>query len=381
MKNLEKLLEYNSGKSVKIKIKDKKAIFINNSNEFSGDTVLKIINFVNSLHKTYKNVKIPIEFRFNNIYIKDKLSYVFFECICYLLMKHYQHMVFIYWKPQKNILTDGIFSSPLKLLDGTNHKSALKYPDKFESDLYRNHFRKIISGDKKDTNYLGELFQALDSFLKYFSIVKEYRDQIAEVIAELVGNACEHAYTDCLLDIDITNDHLKKIESVVQDGVYYGINITVVNFSDTLLGTNVKKKLYENNLTSERYLSLGKAYQYHKSQFSEQYTEDDFFNISAFQDKISGRSRYSESGGTGLTKLIRSLQEKSDVDSCYVVSGNRSVIFYKEKLEYNEQNWLGFNEKKDFLNAIPDSDINLPCHAYVPGTAYNLNFVMKREDE
>lgn len=382
LNNICKLFECNLGKKIPIKNKDKSMIFEDNTDFFSGETIIKIIGFVNFLHEKYKRINMPITFCFGNVKIADKLSYILFECICYSLIVDYKHIVHIYWNPIDNIQTDGVFSSPLKLLNKGNVKSLKEYLNKFKLDIYRDHFRKIIDGKQKEqTNYLGNLFQDLEIFLKYFNIDKESRNQISEVITELVGNACEHASSDCLLDIDVTHDHSKKVENIIQNGKFYGINIVIINFSKILLGTNIKTKLYSNNIVSTRYVDLFRAYQYHKTKFSNEYTEDDFCNIAALQDKISGRPKHDKSGGTGLTKLIHSLQEKSDMNSCYVVSGNHCILFLKDMLNYNEENWLGFNKDHNFMTAIPDEDVVVPCYAYIPGTAYNLNFIMRREDD
>lgn len=216
--------------------------------------------------------------------------------------------------------------------------------------------------------------------MKAFSIAEDYRDQISEVIIELVGNACEHGHTNCLLDIDITNDGEIAIDDIPQKGIFYGINIAIVNFSDILLGDGIKNKIEQNKLNENRYICLKQAYSYHKQFFSQDYSYADFCNISSLQDKISGRPYYNLSGGTGLTKLIHSLQEKSEVDSCYVISGQRCVRFVKNLLNYDDNKWLGFNEQKDFFKALPDKVTTVDCYIYFPGTAYNLNFVMKRED-
>lgn len=382
MKNVIKIFEKNKICSGRLKLKYGAILYESHDKIFSGQTILKIINFINNVHKKYKNVKIPIIFSFGRVKIIDKLSYILLECICYSLMRDYHHKVYLFWEPEHDILTDGVFSSPLKLLNSKEDDNLNKFLVKFKMEIYQHHFRRIISGEnKKDTNYLGNLLQELDSFLKFFFIAEEYRDQITEVIAELVGNACEHGNTDCLLDIDVTNDHLKSVKNITQTGSFYGINIAIVNFSDILLSDGIKDKIKNNKLNVGRYVELEKAYNYHKTLFSEKYLYTDFCNIAALQDKISGRYEHSLSGGTGLTKLIHSLQEKSDTDSCYVVSGDRCVYFVKELLNYDENDWLGFNSQKDFFYAIPDESTTVGCYIYLPGTAYNLNFVMKREDE
>lgn len=382
MKHLNKLFTENSAHTYKMRLDKKLFKFDYHEEIFSGNTLLKIINFVNTIHYKYKNINFPIIFNFRQVEIVDKLSYVLFECICYYLIKNFHHKIYLYIYPKDTIDTSGIFSSCLKLLIDNTGKNMSKFILCFEKEIYKNHFRRIIRGnEKKKTNYLGNLLQELDTFLKFFNIVEDYRDEITEVITELVGNACEHGHTDCLLDIDIADNYSKYIKNNQQKGIFYGINIVVINFSDILLGDGVKEKIENNNFKEERYINLKKAYNYHRTLFNENYSFMDFCNVSSLQDKISGRTYYSLSGGTGLTKLIHSLQEKSDMNSCYVISGSRCVRFIKEMLNYNKENWLGFNEQMDFFNSIPDETVIAPCYINFPGTAYNLNFIMKREDE
>ena len=100
--------------------------------------------------------------------------------------------------------------------------------------------------------------------------------------------------------------------------------------------------------------------------------------MTAFQHKISGREN-SITGGTGLTKLIESLETRSETHICYVQSGKRVVIFKPEYLSYNDDGWLGFNENNDYLTTAPQENLFSGNHYLLPGTAFNLNFVMKRE--
>lgn len=376
------LFEKNPNHTSKLNIRMKQIVFKCNDKVFSGITISKIINFVNTVHSKYKNVKIPIIFCFDSIILADKLSYILFECICYYIIKEYHQKIVLFMQPKYSIHTHGINSSSLVLLNDISGKNINKFINCFEMEIYRNHFRRIIRGSEKEkTNYLGKLGQELDSFLKYFCIAEDYRDDITEVIMELVGNACEHGQTDCLLDIDVTNNYSKSVENVSQKGNFYGINIAIVNFSDILLGDGVKEKFENKNLCEDRYIELRRAYTYHKTVFDDKYTDVDFYNISSLQDKISGRPFYTLSGGTGLTKLIHSLQEKSDMNSCYVITGDKCVYFVRDLLDYDENKWLGFNKEKDFFNSMPDIKVLGDCYIYFPGTAYNLNFVMKREDE
>ena len=110
--------------------------------------------------------------------------------------------------------------------------------------------------------------------------------------------------------------------------------------------------------------------------------EDDFYNISAFQHKISGRKQLtSGTGGTGLTKLIKALQEISEAYRCYVISGTRALNFHHEFLEYNKDGWIGFNNDNNYFESIPQEGIATECFINMPGTAYNLNFIFKEGND
>jgi len=380
MKAINKIFETNN-KYIKCKMKKASCEFTCFDKEFGAKQVLDVIAFVNGVHLKYKGVNLPVYFNFNTVNIIDKLSYIILECICYSLISDYHQAVAISWKPRKNIQTQGVFSSPLAILNTNIAKTSQKYLDKFKFEIYKFHFRKVVTEDKSDTNYLGSLQQDIYNFLSTFYIEEDYKDAIVEMIGEIVGNAIEHTQSQCLLDIDVTTDYVKSIEEIVQNGSYYGINIVILNYSDTLFGDGIKKRIENCELQSnERYMKLEEAYKYHKENFSENYTFEDFCNIASIQHKISGNKNKGKAGGRGLTTLIKSLQDKSDNDNCYMLSGKRIIVFEKDSLEYDDNEWLGFNNEKNFFSKIPSPLVINECIVDFPGTAYNLNFIMKRED-
>lgn len=389
MKNINLLLDSNKKSTSKIKLKKGIAIIKINDSFISGKTLKSIAEKINAIHEQYRKVKIPITFFFEKFEFIDKLTFVIFECICYDLIRNYGHYIQIQMKEINcDIYTAGIESSPLLLLNKTLPKSVKKYPQKFKKDFYGRHFRRVLTGENEETNYLGNLYSEIDTFLKPFNIEEKSRDKVANVITELVGNGCEHGYGDCLIDIDVAPNYEKVTNSVSDGQSYHGINIVVVNFSDRLLGDGILENILKQhrNSLNERYKTVIEAYENHKKFFSESYTEEDFCNITTFQHKISGRADEDLTGGTGLTKLIQSLEERSEAYRCYVVSGNRAVNFYKEFLEYDENKWIGFNKYKNYISKYPSNDnptreVISEALMYLPGTAYNLNFVMKIERE
>lgn len=125
-----------------------------------------------------------------------------------------------------------------------------------------------------------------------------------------------------------------------------------------------------------RYEQLKKAYLNHKKFFSEDYTEDDFFMLSAFQNKISGRVNDTLNGGTGLPQVIKSLESKSDNHACYVISGKRMMALRRDLLQYNDEMWLGMNKENDFIGHRPEAGVFGESQIFFPGTAFNLNFIL-----
>lgn len=374
MKNDNLLFEYNGIlNNNKLNLSNKKYIYVNNKFRFDGKSIDNIIKFVNKVEQKNSRNKIPILFKLGKIEIADKLTFIIFECICNYLIKN-NRRVYVEFETERNIYTEGIASSPLLLLDVRNKQSSEKYLKTFKSEIFGSKYRRVVTVEENNDPYLlSKIMTDLDSFLKVFSVIKQYRDAITEVIVELVGNALEHAQTDCLIDLDVTEEY-KKEEA---DGEYYGINITIVNFSEKVLGYSISEKVRHPDLLNERHSHLNKAYDMHKNFFNEDYTETDFYHIATFQHKISGRMNIESTGGIGLTSLIKGLEDYSDAYHCYVITDNRALFFLHDYLNFNEENWIGFNKENDFLNCIPADDVVRPNGIKMPGTAYNLNFVMK----
>lgn len=395
MKNTELLFSYNGSSSKGYRFDSNcKAVVIDlYDKELNQNTILGIIGCISSYRKKYKAAKIPVIIKFNyvGIKIKDKLSYILLECICFSLIKEFDTHVQVLWKPHPDIFTLGVNSSPLLLLNGTKISSVKKYPLKFQREIYSTefqgglqsaHYRTVVNGNQKDDkNELSSMYSDIDTFLKMFEISEQYRDEICEVIAELVGNAKEHSHSDCLIDIDVTSDHRKQSKGKVVDGAYYGINIVILNFSNQLLSSGIREKIIDNKIQIHRYGELFATYNNHKLFFDDDYTEEDFFNISVFQDKISGRNDKISSGGIGLTVLIKTLEQQSDTSRCYVISGKKAIFFHESVLDYDDNGWIGFNSSKDFKYQRPDKACLGKSMVYMPGTAFNLHFIMKRENE
>lgn len=380
----EKLLfDNNYGKSV-IKYTVKKyRIFVKiNRDRIGLEFILELILLINEIENRYENVKIPITLHFEEVRLIDKLTITLLEAICNYVICNCKRDIKIEWFVNNTISSAGIDSSLLLLLATGKRKHIDIFIEKYSFDQFGHHYRRVISSkEKKDSVILSKVFSEINTFFKVFKVSDQAGLEVAEFLIELVGNVKEHTDSDCIIDLDVTDaSYIKKGTRGGKNNLYYGINIAVLNFSDQLLGDGIKELLLTNDNLEGRYMDVKNAYDYHKEFFSENYDEDDFFNITTFQHKISGREDIVSTGGTGLTKFISSLEKKADAHHCYVVSGNRGICFKQEYLEYNENMWIGFNKTNDYLKSIPDESLLITSKLYIPGTAYNLNFVMKKEE-
>lgn len=359
-----------------VRFLDGALLFQYDKETFDEYAIRSIIAFCNRVVRDYP-IGIPIVFQFTEkIKFVNKLVFILFECVCkFMVSKGYP--ITLRMLPTLQINTHGFESSPLNLLISSKTTRTSRFEDKFEKDLFGRHYRGILSEEAAKEN-LSFIMGDVSTFQLIGNIAEDDRDMVAEVIAELVGNAQEHGKSDCLYDFDITPPYRKK----GSDKKYRGLNIVIMNLSSKLLGTDLRQKLLETkqNELLGRYAQVLAAYTKHKDFWGELYKEEDFFNIAAFQNKISGRIENSCTGGTGLTKLIHSLEEKSDSYSCFVQSGKRQIKFEHEFMNYKD-NWIGFNRSNNFLMCPPSDEILRESRIYLPGTAYNLTFVMETDDE
>lgn len=381
MENIKLLYDYNpkfnKKKHPSIFMKNGKLIVAISNEHLDFETVKTIISDINYIRFKYPSTKIPIIFSFFNIKLVDKLSFVLLECIFQLLIMEFGHKVEVYLEMKNIIITEGINSSPLLILANANKSLAeknKKFLEKFNNDHFKYHFRRVLKSEDMGTDKLSKIYDEIAYFQKSFNINYDCIEEVSEVIVELIGNALEHSESDCLVDFDIATDYKNKNEESV-----CALNIVILNFSKILLGDKLCEKIINSNFDDEsegRYKLVEQALSTHNSFFDDVYDKKDFFNISTFQNKISGRNKITPTGGTGLTKLIKSIEDKSEAHSCYVITGDRKIYFEPNYLEYKDD-WIGFNQENDYFNHKPFNGILKRNSFFMPGTAYNLNFIMK----
>lgn len=376
VKNCKLLFEMNNTEKVnyrikkKLKFRNKQMVYdMNVKGTFNGDHILEIISVVNYIANVYRQ-KIPVVIILGEFEFYDKLVYIILESIVYYLNEIEGHKIDVLFKVKHTIWTEGIRYSSL-----VNKDIMAKH---YKYDLNMHHFRKLIPerNGRKD-EYLSNLLQDIYCFLLNNGIENITCEKLSEVIIELVGNAGEHGNSECLLDIDITQSEYGKRD---EEGIFYGLNVVILNYAPTLFFEPLKGKLLSGIELSKRYNDVLRAKKYHYAHFNENYKEDDFYTISSFQHKISGSRVKDELGGTGLTSLLRSLEEDSDTHLCYMLSGRRILFFEKEHMLYDNDEYVGFNKSKDFFSDIPDKSVFDTINTFFPGVAYNLNYAVKKEN-
>lgn len=384
MKNIELLFSKNGKTNVRPRIINNSFLYKSKSTVLGGNEIHEIIKYVNKLENDFSLNFCKIVFDLRTISkIADKLTYIVLESICYYItvVKNGLVDVLLSEKIRLNIFNDG-FRNSILYTYSIRHKqsSCVEFEKNYKMIIYKNHYRRLLTNENyiSNSNLLSAIMYEIDIFLHSYINDEECCDDVSATLIEILGNGVEHSESDCLIDIDIEDNYIKENN---EDELYYGINIVVIDFSKNLLHDKLREKIYsDNSLLKDRYMKVKNALKVHSKYFCNEYNEQDFFNLASFQDKISGDLNKNEYGGKGLTELIKSLEIRSETNKCYVMSGN-GILYFKEKyLKYNTDGWIGFNDANDFETTPPDYDTVVDrSKVYFPGTAYNLNFVIKKE--
>lgn len=255
-----------------------------------------------------------------------------------------------------------------------------KYISLFEQkkSITLNNYRAILRNDEQKDS-LSKVYSDIPAFLKPQSIDLELSDNISEIISEIADNALEHSDGDCLINLKVFNVYGGNNRS------YKLINIVVLDLSNTKIYTSLRKNIETGNLTGNNKIVVD-AYNYHKKFFDDSYDINLFAFLSIFQRYVTTRKDSDNSGGTGLTTLIRYLIGRTYKNNCYVKSGNYSFMFSEKNLRINDDGTIGFNDTNNYHMDIPnkmyynnssDSDHN---GVNYNGTIYNLTLILKGED-
>ncbi|MGL5965439.1 MAG: hypothetical protein ACRCZ9_00740 [Fusobacteriaceae bacterium] len=385
MKGIEHLFQIEIDEKIYIR-NDKNKITIKIRSElFDKKTIVNLFKKISMIKEQYNDEKITLILKLGNITFKDKSVYILLESMIYSVCKENKFKLKIIIK---NMRLSNIYYSHIKFSLLNKYKNSIIKKEDFIKDflkieLSRFKYRKVVNSN--NSLNLSKLLTELNSFFKLYNIDESFKEQLAEMLVELAGNANEHSESDCLVDLTIDNA-VNKIDM----HKCIAVDIVVLNFSKILLGHGIKENFKQSNKFSIRnrpidknrfIIDLKTAYENHKNKFSDEYTEEDFFNISTFQWRFSGRKDIvQENGGTGLTKVIEFLLDVSEANDCYVYSGTRAIVFHKDLIGVKSKSnpYVGFNKELDYLNGVPDSSVIGKSLFHLNGTLYNLKFILPR---
>ena len=383
MENSDLIFKYNTAATTNIQLKKRQCVVKCRAQQVTATSLMNIVKSLNGILKKYIQVRPIIEIDLSNSIMSDKLVYILLENICYALIKKLGLQVRLKLYEHDMIQASGFKYSPLHLLSREQpiNENCEDFVSYYSRNLNTNlaHYRRIVSkNEQENSDIFCTIMTDVRAFLKrYYGDVQRIKE-IAEIVVELCGNAWEHSQSDCLIDLDVANDFQKKDKS---DNYLYGcINIVILNLSEEKIGDGLKRKILTSDQLENRYQVVREAYEFHSRYFNEHYREDTFWGISAFQDKISGRLDNSKTGGTGLPRMVRSIEKGFEGLCCYCCSGNSVILFRPETLEYNDEGWIGFNRSKNFKTDVPMDRVVWHNEFFLPGTGFNLAFIFKRDE-
>jgi len=362
---------------------------------FQISSIATIINSLTFLkeQKSYNNVKILI----NSKSIADDATVVLFEALIYELVKDLGVVKVAFAKLRledrnSHLLIYSLLYSqkPIKRenISQIQLNKELVITDSYIKQFEKGYFSNspfMISGCVTKNSDMASIYTSIYMVLNQFTysnnkeVENELVCSITEVVNELIGNAIEHAGSECIYSIKTQN--LINLETKDKD--YHQISVTILNFSNFLLGSKlcsiIEEDNHEINPNNE---IIFKAFNNHKNMFSANYDFESFGLLSAFQQKVSSRAERGKSAisGSGLSTCLSNLKKYGKGNYCYLLSGHDYLIFKDDCWVYNDEGLIGFNEHNNFLTEKPDSNYLKKHDLNICGTLYSLTFLVKEND-
>lgn len=347
----------------KVRIKDKK---------FSIKSIYKLVEHFKWMqaNMTTPETKIIVD----SEYFADQAIITLLESIIFFVINEWKFSVIYRFSFRENVLGYQLFRRSL-LYKYNNKRIVIEdYNNAYNKEITieGNHFRKLCRNieENKKNEFISVTMDEIDIFLKCFEFDDEYRNELAEVIVEIVDNAFKHSNGDCILCLNVLENNYQN---------YMYVDVAVVVIDDIFIGKEIVEyiKSEDRSEYSDRNQIVLEAYENQKNFFGEKYGMNSFAMISAFQKYVTTRKMAKNTSGTGLTTLIKALIEKSTHNFCYAISGDTNLIFKKEFLTLNDDGLIGFNENNDYIKEIPNEGVVNINQYDMNVNIYNLQFILK----
>lgn len=347
--------------------------------------VLKILSWLNGLKHEKKISNSTIYLNLGSAQPVDNLTITFLEYVCYYAITNLKYRVIVNFHFQDKVCLLNDKDTLLKYLRSFKNLTKtfiFEYEQQYSkyylsTEIYKRAFN--VNTTMKNSVFHSKLNQEIYQSLGNYTLMNEEQSlDLSETITELVENAIEHGQSDCFLTIYSPNN---PILSKSSNAIYHGVDVSLFNISKKNMGDDVLLKLSNNDTEGqwkEVFDKVDTAHSNHKKKYNLDYDEESFGMLAAMQLNITGRAGIQDTGGTGLPKMIKSLQESAYLDNCYVISGRKGFWLCKEYLDTESDGYLSMNENHDFINEIPNKDTLLKLENAFPGTGYHLSFVFER---
>ena len=357
-------------------------IDLNDSEPFDWIKLKKLIGKLKKLRKYYRLRK-TIIINLGNFTFRDKAIYLIFDMMLYDIIKNTLFEIYVLGEENKNIIQHNNIKNTAFYEIGKKNNGLLEkngFIKSFEKNkkINKNSYKRLItrndfsSSDEISSKVITDIGIVLEEFFKD----NEWIGDVCEAIGELIDNISAHTDSDCLIDVDVC-----EATKAVNDDKVYILEIVIMNICKERIfdkvKENIKKQKYDE--MNSLYMDIYKAYENHKAFFSKDYKEDDFFNITVFQNGVTSRSYDGCNSGTGLTTLIKKIIGKTTDQYAYVLSGN-NVLFFEEDVLLIKDSFIGFNESGDYMCHPPDNKVIKKSDLYFPGTIFRLDLVRSREE-
>ena len=249
-----------------------------------------------------------------------------------------------------------------------------KYLKEYYRESYseKNYLRYYVKKDRRD-NLINQILTDANWFFAINIQDKKYAINLAKAFTEMVDNV-RHADSDCIATIKFT-DHLitKKDGSHVKGYFLYVCDVSKISLFGTL-----KQAILDNKLYGRTKDIIEQSYTFHQNYFNkDDYSFDKYCLISVFQSTLTTSSSSGETGGKGLTDLIRAITDGSLIFNCYALSGDY-VLYFKDELTVIDTNGnISFNNYGNYFTSIPSSTSFGKTAFYYPGTIFLLEIIVE----
>ena len=358
-------------------------IDLNDSEPFNWRKLKKLIGKLKKLRKYYK-IKKTIIINLGNFTFSDKAIYLIFDMMLYDIIKNTLFEIYVLGDENKNSIQHNNIKNTAFYEIGKKNNGLLEkngFIKSFEKNIKinENSYKRLITRNDFSSSFeiSSKVITDIGIVLKDFFKDNEWISDVCEAIGELIDNISAHTDSDCLIDVDVC----EATKVVNDDDKVYILEIVIMNICKERIfdkvKENIKKQKYDE--TNCLYMDIYRAYENHKAFFNKDYREDDFFNITIFQNAVTSRSYDGCSSGTGLTTLIKKIIGKTTDQYAYVLSGNNR-LFFEEDVLLIKDSFIGFNESGNYMYQPPDKKVIKKSALYFPGTIFRLDLVRSREE-